>query len=180
MIEEGAVGWDHLTMSIGNSDPEAPGIGTVAHKGDIIRFDFGSVYRGYVADINRHVVLGPVPEGAAELVDQLIQLQEYYEQRVKPGVSIKALNEEALAFYQTLKQGGMTLMVGHSLGLECEELHLFGSMGVVDRPFEKNMVFEIEAWELFGEVLIGVEDCYVVTDDGCRKITTLDKHMIAK
>lgn len=180
MIEEGAEGWDHLTLSIGASDPEAPGIGTVAKKGDIIRFDFGAVYEGYVSDVNRHVVLGPVPEAAAELVEQLILLQEYYEQRVKPGVNIKELNEEALAYYSTLKPGGMTFIVGHSLGLECEEQHLFGTMGVVDRPFEKNMVFEIEAWDSFGEILVGVEDCYVVTDAGIRKITTLDKHMIAK
>lgn len=180
MIEEGAVGWDHLTMSIGASDPEAPGVGTVAGKGDIVRFDFGAVFKGYVADVNRHVVLGPVPGEAANLIDQLVVLQEYYEELVKPGVGIKELNEEALAFYNTIKPGGMTFMVGHSLGLECEEQHLFGTMGVVDRPFEKNMVFEIEAWEIFGDTLIGVEDCYVVTDDGCRKITTLDKRMTGK
>ena len=33
MIEEGAEAWDHLTLSIGDSDPEAPGIGTVLKKG---------------------------------------------------------------------------------------------------------------------------------------------------
>ncbi len=180
MIEEGAVGWDHLTMSIGTSDPEAPGTGTVAQPGDIIRFDFGAVWEGYVSDVNRHVVLGPVPAEAAELIEQLISLQEYYEQRIRPGVSIRELNEEALAWYAGVKPGGMTFVVGHSLGLECEERHLFGTMGVVDRPFEENMVFEIEAWDSFGEILIGVEDCYVVTGDGIRRITTLDKHMVGK
>jgi predicted dehydrogenase/Xaa-Pro aminopeptidase len=179
IIEEGADGWDHLTLSIGGSDPEAPGIGTVAKKGDIIRFDFGAVYKGYVSDVNRHVVLGPVPGEAAELIQRLIQFQEYYEQHVKPGVNIKELNEEAIAYYKTIKPDGMTFAVGHSIGLECEEQHLFGTMGVVDRPFEKNMVFEIEAWEPFSNTLIGVEDCYVVTEAGCRKITTLDKHMIS-
>ena len=179
MIEEGAEAWDHLTMSIGGSDPEAPGTGTIAKKGDIIRFDFGAVYKGYVSDINRHVVLGPVPDDAAELIERLIQFQEYYEQRAKPGVNIKELNEEAVAFYKTIKPDGMTFIVGHSLGLECEEHHLFGTVGVDDRAFEKNMVFEIEAWEPFGNTLIGVEDCYVITDTGCRKISTLDKHMLS-
>lgn len=73
-----------------------------------------------------------------------------------------------------------TVAVGHSIGLECEEQHLFGPMQILDRPFEKNMVFEIEAWESWGKILIGVEDCYVVTDTGLRKITTLDKHIISK
>jgi Xaa-Pro aminopeptidase len=179
MIEEGADGWDHLTLSIGDSDPEAPGIGTAAKKGDIIRFDFGAVYKGYVSDVNRHAVLGPVPDEAAELIERLIQFQEYYEQHIKPGLNIKKINEEAIAYYKTIKPDGMTFAVGHSIGLECEEQHLFGTMGVLDRPFEKNMVFEIEAWEPFSNTLIGVEDCYLVTDAGCRKITTLDKHMIS-
>lgn len=180
ILEEGADGWDHLTLSIGDSDPEAPGIGTVARKGDIIRFDFGAVYRGYVSDVNRHVVLGRVPVEASDLIDRLILLQEYYEDRVKPGVNIKQLNEEAIAYYRKIKPDGMTFAVGHSLGLECEETHLFGTMGLLDRPFEKGMVFEIEAWEPFGKTLIGVEDCYVVTESGCRRITTLDKRMISK
>jgi Xaa-Pro aminopeptidase len=180
MIEEGADVWDHLTLSIGGSDPEAPGVGTVAKKGDILRFDFGAVYKNYVSDVNRHVVLGPVPGEATELIERLIQLQEYYEQRVRPGVNIRQLNEEANAYYKTIKPDGMTFAVGHSIGLECEEYHLFGTMGIADRQFEKNMVFEIEAWEKFGDTLIGVEDCYVVTGAGCRKITTLDKRMISK
>jgi predicted dehydrogenase/Xaa-Pro aminopeptidase len=179
IIEEGADGWDHFTLSIGDSDPEAPGTGTVAKKGDIIRFDFGAVYKGYVSDVNRHVVLGPISDEAAELIERLIQFQEYYEQRVKPGVNIRQLNEEAIAYYKAIKPDGLTFIVGHSIGLECEEHHLFGTMGVLDRPFEKNMVFEIEAWEPFSNTLIGVEDCYVVTKSGCRKITTLDKHMIS-
>jgi predicted dehydrogenase/Xaa-Pro aminopeptidase/putative sterol carrier protein len=177
MIEAGAEVWDHLTLSIGDSDPEAPGIGTVLKKGDIARFDFGAVYQGYVADVNRHVVLGPVPKEAAGIIDRLIGLQEYYEARVRPGVNIKELNAEATAAYRAKRSEGMTFAVGHSIGLQCEERHLFGPLSVLDRPFAENMVFEIEAWEPFGSTLIGVEDCYVVTADGCRKITTLDKRI---
>jgi Xaa-Pro dipeptidase len=180
MIEEGAEVWDHLTLSIGGSDPEAPGIGTVLKRGDIARFDFGAVYKGYVADVNRHMVLGPVPKGAAAMIDRLILLQEYYEKHVRPGVNIKELNAEAAAYYKKRKSEGMTFAVGHSIGLECEEQHLFGPLKVMDRPFEKDMVFEIEAWESFEGVLIGGEDCYAVTDNGCRKITTLDKRIVSR
>ena len=179
-VEEDAVGWDHLTMSIGDSDPELPGTGRVVKKGDIVRFDFGAIYKGYVADVNRHAVMGEVPVEAAGLVDRLILLQEYFEKRVKPGVGIKELNEEAIAYYKTIKPDGMTFAVGHTIGLECEETHLFGTMGYLDRTYEKGMVFEIEAWENFEGGLIGVEDCYVVTEDGCRRMTTLDKRMVSK
>ncbi|MFA5078499.1 MAG: M24 family metallopeptidase [Dehalococcoidia bacterium] len=179
IIEEGADAWDHLTHSIGESDPEAPGIGTVVRKGDICRFDFGAAYKGYVSDVNRHAVIGPVPDEAKEIIDRLIVLQEYYEKNARPGVNIRELNAEADAFYKKLKPEGLTMAIGHSIGLECEEQHLFGPLQVLDRPFEKNMVFEIEAWESFGKILIGVEDCYVVTETGLRKITTLDKHIVS-
>jgi predicted dehydrogenase/Xaa-Pro aminopeptidase len=180
MLEEGADGWDHLTLSIGGSDPEAPGLGAVAGEGDMLRFDFGAVCKGYVSDVNRHVVLGPVPPEARELVESLVELQEFYERGVRPGVNIRELNEEAVSYYKTLRPEGLTFVVGHSIGLECEEQHLFGTMEVAEGCFEKNMVFEIEAWEPFRDTLIGVEDCYVVTAEGCRRITTLDKHIMGR
>ena len=180
MLEEGADGWDHLTLSIGGSDPEAPGLGAVAAEGDMLRFDFGAVCKGYVSDVNRHVVLGPVPPEARELVESLVKLQEFYESGVRPGVNIGELNGKAVSYYNALRPEGLTFVVGHSIGLECEEQHLFGTMGVAEGCFEKNMVFEIEAWEPFLDTLIGVEDCYVVTAEGCRRITTLDKRIAGR
>ncbi len=178
MLEEGADGWNHMTLSIGGSDPEAPGIGTVVRKGDIVRLDFGAVCKGYVADVNAHVVVGKVPEKAAALIEGLLEFQGYFEARITPGVSMRQLGEEAVHWYKGKYPEGMAFCIGHSIGLECEDLHLFGAMGSQDRDFEKNMVFEIEAWESFEGFLIGVEDCYVVTDSGCRKLTRLDKRIM--
>ena len=66
------------------------------------------------------------------------------------------------------------------MGMECEDVHILGTLGNIDGPFEENMVFEIEAWEEFGGALIGVEDTYVVTGDGCKKVTTIPKQIIEK
>jgi predicted dehydrogenase len=38
--------------------------------------------------------------------------------------------------------------------------------------------YDLEAWEPFNGALIGVEDCYMVTKDGCRKMTTMPKHIM--
>lgn len=179
MLEEGADGWNHLTLSIGNSDPEAPGVGTSVRKGDIVRLDFGAVYRGYVADVNAEVVIGEPPGKAVELMEGLLEFQAYFEARIRPGVSMRQLGDEATDWYKKKHPEGIAFCIGHSIGLECEDLHLFGAMGSQDRAFEKNMVFEIEAWEKYEGFLIGVEDCYVVTDDACRRMTTLDKHIMS-
>lgn len=180
MLDAGASDWDHLTMTIGDSDPEAPGTGRAIKEGEIIRLDFGANYKGYVADINCHVIVGKTPDGAKKHIDALIDFQGYIEQRVKPGVNMKQLGEEAKEYYQKKYPNSMAFSIGHSMGLECEDAHILGAFGSIDGPFEKNMVFEIEAWEEFGGALIGVEDTYVVTEDGCRKATTLPKYIIEK
>ncbi len=68
------------------------------------------------------------------------------------------------------------MVTGHSIGLECEEKHLFGPIEILDGTFEENMALEIEAWEPYENTLIGVEDCYVLAKDGLRRITPLEKN----
>jgi Xaa-Pro aminopeptidase len=75
-------------------------------------------------------------------------------------------------------KSGNAFSIGHFTGLQCEDQHIFGVLGQLDRPLEGNMVFEIEAWEPYKGALIGVEDCCVVTKTGCRKMTTMPKKII--
>jgi Xaa-Pro aminopeptidase len=178
LLKHGAEDWDHLTMTIGDSDPEAPGTGRAVKRGEIVRLDFGGSYKGYVADINQEVVVGEAPAEADRLIQRLLDFQRYFEERIKPGVNMKALSDEALDWYKRTVPNGIAFSIGHSIGLQCEDQHIFGVLGQLDRPFEENMVFEIEAWEPFNGALIGVEDCYVVTGDGNRKMTTMPKTII--
>jgi Xaa-Pro dipeptidase len=180
MIMNGADDWDHLTMTIGDSDPEAPGTGREVKEGEIVRLDFGAIYKGYVADVNQHVCVGEIPKQAAEQVRRCLEFQGYLEKRIAPGVNMKALGEEAVAWFKGKYPDSMAFLIGHSIGLQCEDQHIFGAFGAVDAPFEPNMVFEIEAWESFGGALVGVEDAYVVTKDGCRKMTRMAKTIIQK
>lgn len=180
MMEAGATDWDHLTMTIGDSDPEAPGTGRAIKEGEIIRLDFGANYKGYVADVNVHVIVGKTPDAAKKHIDALIDFQSYMADRVKPGVNMMKLGQEAKAYYQKKYPNSLAFSIGHSMGLECEDQHILGTLGHIDGPFQKNMVFEIEAWEEFGGALIGVEDTYVVTEDGCKQVTTLPKCIVEK
>jgi Xaa-Pro aminopeptidase len=178
MLKHGADDWDHLTMTIGDSDPEAPGTGRAVKRGEIVRLDFGGIYKGYVADINQEVVVGEADPEADKLIQGLLNFQHYFEERIKPGVNMKKLSEEALDWYKKTVPNGIAFSIGHSIGLQCEDQHIFGVLGALDRIFEENMVFEIEAWEPYKGALIGVEDCYVVTKDGNRRMTTMPKTII--
>ncbi|TFH29775.1 MAG: M24 family metallopeptidase, partial [Promethearchaeota archaeon] len=72
IIGEDAEGWNHLTMNIADSDPEAPGTGVSMKSGDLSRFDFGAVWKGYVSDVSRQVVLGMPTDAQTTLMDRLI------------------------------------------------------------------------------------------------------------
>jgi len=178
MLEAGADDWDHLTLTIGDSDPEAPGTGRAVKKGEIVRLDFGAVVKGYVADVNQHVCVGEAPARAKELIAGLLEYQKKFESGIKPGVNMKRLGEDILKWYTETYPHGEAFTIGHSIGLECEDQHIFGALGALDRAFEPNMVFEIEAWQEFEGALIGVEDAYVVTQDGCRRLTTMEKTIL--
>lgn len=181
IIAEGAEGWNHLTMNIADSDPEAPGIGIAMKKGDLSRFDFGAVWKGYVSDVSRQVVLGELKPEQKALMDRMIKVQEFCEQEVKVGRNIKEIARKATEFYSTFKdRQGMAFITAHSIGLQCEEVHLFGPSSVMEGVFEKNMVFELEVWENLNGALVGVEDCYYLTDDGLKRMTTLDKNIFVK
>jgi len=180
IIDAGAEGWDHLTMGLGSSDPEAPGLGYTVQRGEVNRIDIGAVYKGYVSDISRHFVVGDPPEGANRHIEMLIKIQEFLESAVQPGVQAGALYKEAQRFAKTFSKHGIYI-TAHSIGIECEEAHLFSPMRCLDSVFEENMVLDIEVWKTFKEFnLVGVEDCYRVTATGLERISSLDKRLYVR
>lgn len=181
IIDEGAEGWDHLTMNLGSSDPEAPGVGTTLKAGDLNRFDIGTIWKGYVSDVSRELVIGQIPDGAEEIMNNLIKIQEFCEQNIYPGLNMKELYIVASKFNKSLIKRGRAFITGHSIGLECEETHLFSPMKKLDRAFEENMVFDIEIWQNFkNQGLMGIEDCYRIKNNGCERLSSLDKNIFVK
>ncbi|MDR2687861.1 MAG: Xaa-Pro peptidase family protein [Oscillospiraceae bacterium] len=173
MLRQGAEDWNHFTVRFGDSDPEAPGVGRALQRGEIVRLDLGAVYKGYAADLNKHAVIGQADGEARRVLANLIGLQRFCEENIRPGVNMNELSEAAIAWYDAAVPDGAAYLMGHSIGLQVEDAHLFGTLGGPDMPFEENMVFEIEAWEDYGDTRLGVEDLYVVTKDGCKKLSSL-------
>ncbi|MHA1821556.1 MAG: M24 family metallopeptidase [Promethearchaeota archaeon] len=181
IIKNGAECWDHITMNLGASDPEAPGFGYKMAKGDINRFDIGAIWKGYVSDVSRHVAIGHAPENAEETLNWLIKVQEYCVENIKPGINAKTIIKEAKKYSKSIRKLGRPKITGHSIGLECEEAHLFSPMTTMDIEFKENMVLDIEVWSVFKNYgLLGIEDCYIIRKNGCEQITKLDKNIFIK
>ena len=51
----------------------------------------------------------------------------------------------------------------------------------LESPFEENVVLNLVVWlYLRGQGLVGVEDCYRVTETGTERLSRLDKEILIK
>jgi len=183
VVKEGASGWDHVTLSLGDSDPEAPGTGVKMKKNHITRFDVGAFYKGYCSDISRHAVLGKAPPGVEKTVKQIVDVQQKCIDAIKPDVSALEINELAQKEFEALGEEFPFFPTCHGIGIDCEESHLFDPLYPSGQIFKEGMVFELEYWapyEPYNNRLIGMEDCFVVTKSGCKRISTLDRLLLFK
>ena len=183
MIDEGADGFDHVTLSLGDSNPEAPGTGRKLKENEITRFDIGALYEGYSSDVSRHAVVGNVSSEAEDIINAVIAVQNACQDYIKPGIMPKELYTIAQNKWKEIGRTDPLILTCHSVGIGTEELHYFDPMTqkAAKRPFEKNHVMDIEAWALVPKVgLVGNEDTYQVTDTGCKRISTLEMKLFKK
>ncbi|MCL1951435.1 MAG: Xaa-Pro peptidase family protein [Oscillospiraceae bacterium] len=173
MLRLGAEDWNHFTIRFGDSDPEAPGTGRALQAGELVRLDLGAIYKGYASDLNKHAIIGQADDEAKGILERLARLQRWCAESIRPGVNMEALSDAAADWCDENLPDGAAYLMGHSIGLQVEDAHLFGTLGGPDMAFEENMVFEIEAWENYGDTQLGVEDLYVVTRDGCKKLSSM-------
>jgi len=183
IVKEGASGWDHITMSLGDSDPEAPGIGIKMKKNDMTRFDIGAIYMGYTSDVSRHAVLGQIPYNVNKLIDEIVDVQEKCIDSIKPGISTLDILNVAQEAFEKKGEEIPLFPTCHSIGLRCEEIHLFDPIKSAELTFQPGMVFDLEFWvpyEPYNNRLIGMEDTYLVTKSKVERISTLDQKLLIK
>ena len=181
VIEEGAEGWDHFTMSIGESDPEAPGIGLKVEQDQITRYDVGAIYRGYISDVNRHAYVGVIPKNLNDAIEAIVQVQNACQKAIKPGTNPKDIQEVAFKAWRDAGREDQFIIMAHSLGLRTEEYHFFDPMGKIGRNFEVGNVFDLEAWTLLkGLGTVGNEDTYILTKNGCKRLSSLEMKVFQK
>ena len=170
-----------MTLSIGLSDPEAPGKGVKMKEGDLSRFDIGAIYKGYYSDVSRHAILGDIPPDIQEAFEATLYMQQAYVDAMKPGVSVAEVHKVAQEAYESTGREETVFTTLHSLGLQCEEFHFVDPLrGPANRNFEANMVLDIEVWTMHPECgLLGNEDTYIVTKGGCDRMSTLERRIFS-
>ena len=146
----------------------------------LVLCDLGAAYEYMNADITRTFpVNGKFTKRQRQIYDIVLRANKYIMSIVKPGISLRGLNNECIRFYEKelsaigLLQDDKTISdyyyhsVSHMLGLETHDVTL------PDYLLEPGNVITIEPGLYLEDEEIGIriEDDVLITEDGCINLS---------
>ncbi len=144
--------------------------------------DIGFNVDGYSLDQTRIFCIGKLSDHLTQAYQVAIKIIEQIKQMAKPGVPCGKLHELArqiagaspFANHFTGYPNQLTFC-GHGIGLEQDELPVIGSK--FKTPLEPGMVFALEPKFTFPDGAVGIENTYLVTQDGLETLTVFDEEI---
>jgi Xaa-Pro aminopeptidase len=145
--------------------------------GELVVFDMGAKLDGYCSDGTRTFAVGDPGEHAREVYEAVRVAQAAALDAVAAGVDGNALDSVARESIVAAGYGDrFGHGLGHGVGLEVHE-----APRVSPRSDDVLAAGEVEPIEpgiyLPGELGVRIEDLVVVSDDGCRNLSTLPKEI---
>ena len=150
-------------------------------KGEPLMLDIGFQLEGYNTDKTQAYFAGPgtaIPDDVRRAQDFCIELQDWMCATARPGVTPEELYLHCLdqAEKRGYADGFMGLdenqvpFVGHGIGLTIDEFPPIAKG--FTQPLEQGMVIALEPKQgLRGVAMVGVENTFEITADGCRSIS---------
>lgn len=154
--------------------------------GDLVFVDIGFGYKGYHSDRTQlYCYKGTPDEQTAQTHAACMKIQKDAAALLKPGTVPSAIYDKVVgALDATFKENFMGLgnetvkFLGHGVGLYIDEYPIIAPR--FDTPLEKNMVIALEPKKsLPGIGIVGVEDTYLVTEEGGECLTGGEKEIIS-
>lgn len=161
--------------------PHGPGHKPIRRHEPVV-VDYCAAVDGYLVDQTRLFSLGDLSERLTTAYEAMRTLQSELAEAGRPGVlggdlydlAVRRATEMGYADYFMGYGEGRVQFVGHGVGIELDEFPLIAHNAKM--PLEKGMVFALEPKIVFpGEGLVGIENTWVVTDDGLQSLTISDE-----
>lgn len=168
--------------------PAVPVLGNrkaLLKKGDLAFVDIGCGVNGYHTDKTMTYMFGkPLPEEAIAIHKQCVEIQDKVAEILKPGAIPSEIYKTIISkleptFLENFMGFGnrQVKFLGHAIGLTIDEIPVIAEG--FDSPIEKNMVFAIEPKKGIKDIgMVGIENTFVVTDNGGKCITGNSKGLI--
>jgi len=146
-------------------------------KGDALLFDFGAYTQGFCADITRTVFVGEPSQEARDVYATVLAANAKAREITRPGITAHDLDDAVMSVLEASPYADrIRTKTGHGLGREVhEEPYIMrGNRQVL----EAGMVYTDEPG-LYRDGGFGVriEDDILVTEDGCRSLTTFPRDL---
>jgi Xaa-Pro aminopeptidase len=181
MRERGASGvsFDMIVASGARSAlPHGVASEKTIQQGELVTFDFGCYYQGYVSDITRTIAIGSCSNEQREIYEIVQAANEKAIEGIVP--SMKASDADAIA-RDFIDQAGYADWfghgTGHGIGLDIHEYPRLGKSS--EDILAPGMVVTVEPGiylkDRFG---VRIEDDILITSEGNKVLTSLPKELI--
>ncbi len=165
-------------LGTGPAFSQGAGLKTL-RSGEPISIDYCGCFNGYIVDQTRMFSLGRPAAAALKAYQAMIEVQELIKDRAQPGITGEQIYHWAVEAATRLgyrdhfmgSDAARAAYVGHGVGLELDELPLIAPK--FSWPLGENMVLALEPKVILpGIGLVGVENTYVLTQQGLEPLTT--------
>ena len=177
----------HWVTMTGNGPSSAQPYGAghrEIEQGDLVIVDHQTVFEGYHVDEARTFVVGPPTDRHRDVHRVLEAALEAAAAAIEPGNPVSAIYDAAFEMiedkpyseaFMGLDQVGFEY-VGHMVGLNADETPLITPWE--ETEIEPGMTFAVEPKIIFeGEEGLTLEDTFVATENGSRRLTTTPRKL---
>ncbi len=154
-------------------------------RNEPILIDYTGVFNGYILDMTRIFVIGHLPAELQAAFETALSIQTAVAEALQPDTicsDIFSLAERmsadaGLGQYFMGAPGEQAKFVGHGVGLELDEMPVLAKGFNV--PLQLNQTIAVEPKFVFpGLGVVGIENTFVVGNDGGARLTTMSDALI--
>ncbi|MCH5462596.1 aminopeptidase P family protein [Lactobacillus sp. LC28-10] len=159
------------------AEPHGATNATKFENNELILFDLGTIWDGYISDASRTVALGKPTEKQLDIYQVCLEAQLTAQAAAKPGITAAELDKVARDIISKAGYGEYFIhRLGHGMGMSEHEFPSI--MAGNDMLLQPGMCFSIEPGIYIpGVAGVRIEDCVHITDNGCEPFTHTSKQL---
>lgn len=159
------------------AEPHGETSSNQVQNNQLVLFDLGTVYDGYVSDASRTVGVGTLSDKQKDIYQVCLEAQLTAQAAAKPGMTAAELDKISRDIITKAGYGEYFIhRLGHGMGMSDHEFPSI--MEGNDMILEPGMCFSIEPGIYIpGFAGVRIEDCIVITEDGNDSFTHTSKEL---
>lgn len=159
------------------AEPHGATNATKFKENELVLFDLGTIWDGYISDASRTVALGKPTDKQLDIYNVCLEAQLTAQDAAKPGITAAELDQVARDIIDKAGYGEYFIhRLGHGMGMSEHEFPSI--MAGNDMVLKPGMCFSIEPGIYIpGVAGVRIEDCVAITETGCEPFTHTSKDL---